>query len=174
MRILIPFFFILIVCIVLSGCDSLMKTNGDVIKKVEIEDIDGISDFEGVEIDREVYADGKESLKINSEDKSVLRIANTGDIDIDNSVLLYRAKIKTENLDGKVYLEMWCSFPEKGQYFSKALDTALSGTNDWTVQETPFFLKEGENPEDVKLNIVVEGTGIVWIDQIELLKKPLK
>ena len=102
------------------------------------------------------------------------QLANTGDIDIEDSLLVYRANVKTEELDGRVYLEMWCSFKDKGQFFSRTLDTALSGTNDWTVLEAPFFLKKGENPDDVKLNIVIEGKGVVWLDEIELLRKPLQ
>ena len=53
-------------------------------------------------------------------------------------------KLGTEDLKGKVYLEMWCSFKGKGQFFSKAIENALTGTNNWTVQEAPFFLKKGE------------------------------
>jgi hypothetical protein len=31
----------------------------------------------------------------------------------------------------------------------------------------------GENPDNVKLNFVVNGTGTIWIDDIRLLKGPL-
>lgn len=48
--------------------------------------------------------------------------------------------------------------------------TPLSGTTDWTTQETEFFLKAGENPDNVKLNLVINGSGTVWIDEIRLLK----
>jgi hypothetical protein len=44
---------------------------------------------------------------------------------------------------------------------------------DWVTQETPFFLKPGENPDNVKLNLVIEGKGTVWIDDISLVKGPL-
>jgi hypothetical protein len=39
---------------------------------------------------------------------------------------------------------------------------------------TPFFLKKGENPENVKLNLVVDGVGTVWIDDIQLIRGPLR
>jgi hypothetical protein len=41
------------------------------------------------------------------------------------------------------------------------------------LQETPFFLKKGENPDNVKINLVVNGKGSVWIDDIRLVKAPL-
>jgi hypothetical protein len=40
--------------------------------------------------------------------------------------------------------------------------------------QTPFFLKKGEKPERVKLNLVITGKGTAWIDGIRLIKGPLK
>ncbi len=65
---------------------------------------------------------------------------------------------------------MWCKFEGKGEYFSKGFNQALSGTNDWVTREIPFFLKKGQRPDAVKLNIVIEGKGKVWVRDIELLK----
>jgi hypothetical protein len=50
----------------------------------------------------------------------------------------------------------------------------LTGTTNWTTEETPFFLKKGENPDIVKLNLVINGKGTAWIDDIRLLKAPLQ
>jgi len=170
------FFSLILICItcVVAACGSLVEKKGGPLVEIDIESIVDEAGLEEVEIDREIFADGNESLKISTDKPLVIQLANTGDIDIEDALLIYRAKIKTEDLKGKVYLEMWCSFGEKGQYFSKAIENALTGTNNWTVQEAPFFLKKGENPDDIKLNLVVNGKGTVWLDQIELIKKPLK
>ena len=64
--------------------------------------------------------------------------------------------------------------PGRGEYFSRDLGSPLTGTVDWSAEETPFFLKKGENPDNIKLNLVVEGKGTVWIDDIRLLRAPLK
>jgi len=165
---------VFISCFILFACDSEVKNRDKTLVEIDIESIADEAGLEEVEIDREIFADGNESLKITTDKSLVIQLANTGNIDIEDALLVYRAKIKTENLKGKVYLEMWCSFGIKGQYFSKAIENALTGTNNWTVQEAPFFLKKGENPDDIKLNLVVNGKGTVWIDQIELIKKPLK
>jgi len=50
----------------------------------------------------------------------------------------------------------------------------VSGTTDWTTEETPFFLQKGENPDNIKLNLVMNGTGTAWIDDIRLLKGALQ
>ena len=160
-------------CFNIFSCDRAVNNSDKTVLAIDIESIANKAGLKEVEIDTEVFTDGSESLKITTDKSLVIQLANTGDIDVENALLLYRAKIKTQDVDGKVFLEMWCSFGEKGQYFSKALENALSGTNDWTVQETPFFLKKGENPDDIKLNVVIDGKGTVWLDQIELLEKPL-
>lgn len=80
----------------------------------------------------------------------------------------------TENVEGQVFLEMWCHFPGKGEFFSRGLQNTLSGTTGWTTVETVFFLKKGENPDNVKLNLVIDGRGTIWIDDIHLLEGPLQ
>lgn len=93
--------------------------------------------------------------------------------ELEQCMVTYRAKLKTENLTGQAYLEMWCRFPGKGEFFSRELANPVTGSNDWASYETPFFLKKGEKPDLIKLNVVVKGIGKVWIKDVELLKSPL-
>ena len=92
---------------------------------------------------------------------------------VEQCVVTYRAKLKTENLTEPAYLEMWCRFPGKGEFFSRGLAHAVTGSNNWASYETPFFLKKGEKPDLIKLNLVVKGAGKVWVKDVELLKSPL-
>ena len=34
-------------------------------------------------------------------------------------------------------------------------------------------MKKGQTPELIRLNLIVEGRGVVWLKNIELLKTPL-
>jgi hypothetical protein len=95
-------------------------------------------------------------------------------VDVEDARLIYQASLRTENAHGRVYLEMWCHFSGRGEFFSRGLTSALSGTTGWTTQETIFFLKPGENPDNVRLNVVLEGPGAAWIDDIKLLRGPLR
>lgn len=104
----------------------------------------------------------------------VIRLFELADPGVDHCVVIYRAKIKSEALDGQAYLEMWCRFAGKGEFFSRGLMHPISGSNDWASHETPFFLKKGEKPDLIKLNLVVKGTGKVWIKDVELLKAAAK
>jgi hypothetical protein len=135
-----------------------------------LDDLKGLITQSGVSVDKTVSSDGNSSLRIDATEPTTIHLFETGDIDIENARLIYQAKVRTRNMQGQVYLEMWCHFPGKGEFFSKGLMNPLTGTTDWTTLETLFFLKEGENPNNVKLNLVITSKGTVWIDDILLLK----
>jgi hypothetical protein len=143
------------------------------VKAYPINDMTGILTAQGVTIDSDVTSDGHGSLQISADEPVTVRLFETGDIDVENARLLYQARVRTDDIEGQAYLEMWCHFPGQGEYFSRSLHSPLSGTTDWTTQETPFFLKAGENPDNVKLNLVIAGKGTAWIDDIRLVSGPL-
>jgi hypothetical protein len=143
------------------------------LKQFPITSMEEIITQSEVRIDNEISSDGNGSLRVTANKPTVIRLFEIGDIDVENARLIYQARVRTENVEGQVYLEMWCHFPGKGEYFSRGLQTPLTGTTEWTTEETPFFLKKGENPDNVKLNLVIKGEGTAWIDDIRLLKGPL-
>lgn len=147
--------------------------NDIVLKKYSCDSLDGLIQLSGIELDDRVLSEGKGALKVTLTEPSVIRLFETGDVDIAQAALVYQAKLRTEGIQGRVYLEMWCHFEGRGEFFSRGLDSPLSGTNNWTSAEIPYFLKAGENPDNVKLNLVGEGTGTVWVDDIRLVKRPL-
>ncbi len=102
-----------------------------------------------------------------------IRLFEVAEPGVEDCVLIYRARIKTEGLKGQAYLEIWCRFPGKGEFFSRGLQNPVTGSNDWASYETPFFLKKGEKPDLLKLNLVVKGTGKVSVKDVELLTAPL-
>jgi len=155
-----------------SGCRE-QKSRTVELKHYPLDNLEGIITRSGVELDKNISSDGKGSLRITVQDPVTVRLYETGNIGVDNARLLYRARLRTENVQGQVYLEMWCRFPGKGDFFSRALESPLSGTTGWSSQETPFSLKKGEDPDDIKLNLVINGTGTVWIDDIRLIRGPL-
>jgi len=172
----LAFFFCIMVLGSLVGCsqsEEKVKEQAVEIKHFPLDSLEGIITQSGVEMDKEISIDGNGSLRIHSTEPTVVGLFETGDIDIEDARLIYQAKVRTENLDGKAYLEMWCNFPDKGEFFSRSLQTPLTGTTDWTTEETPFFLQKGENPDNVKLNLIIDGQGTVWIDDIRLVKGPL-
>jgi hypothetical protein len=144
------------------------------LKRFPVDNMQGVITQSGVQMDKEVSSDGNGSLRISAKEPITVRLFEVGDIDVENARLIYQAKVRTEGVEGQVFLEMGCHFPDKGEFFSRGLQTPLTGTTEWTTEETPFFLKKGENPDNVKLNLVVNGRGTAWIDDIRLLKGPLQ
>ncbi|HBI15355.1 MAG TPA: hypothetical protein DDY20_07560 [Desulfobulbaceae bacterium] len=165
--------FVFIMTVLAAAC-SQGPDRPEEIGRFPINDMEGIITRSGVQIDREITSDGNGSLLVTANEPVTVKLYETGDIHLENAQLIYRAQLRTENVEGQVYLEMWCSFPGKGEFFSRALQSPLSGTMEWSTQETPFLLQKGENPDNVKMNLVINGKGKVWIDDIRLVMAPLR
>jgi hypothetical protein len=153
---------------------SQSSTQATELKHYPLDNLDGIITRSDVQIDKKISSDGNGSLRITVTKPTVIRLFEVRDLNVENARLIYQARVRTENVKGQVYLEMWCHFPGKGEFFSRGLQSPLTGTTDWTTEETPFFLNKGENPDYVKLNLVINGKGTAWIDDVKLLKGPLK
>ena len=107
------------------------------------------------------------------EQGETLRLFEFAPPPLERCMITYRVRMKTEEMESKAYLEMWCRLPGKGEFFSKGVLHAIRGTNDWASYEIPFYLKKGQTPDLLKLNLVVEGSGRLWIKDVELHRTPL-
>jgi hypothetical protein len=166
---------IFVCLLMIFGLTNCFKSTSQVVelKSFPIDNLEGIITQSGVQIDKTVSSDGKGSLRITVSEPTVVRLYEVRDLNIENARLIYQAKVRTEGVEGQTYLEMWCHFPGKGEFFSRGLQNTLTGTNQWVTMEIPFFLKKGENPDYVKLNLVINGKGTAWIDDIRLIKGQL-
>ncbi len=167
-------FCVFVVMIFVAGGCSKQSDKVTVLKKFPVDNLNEIITQSGVGIVKDVSSDGNGSLRIIAKEPSIVRLFEVNDIDIEDARLIYQAKVRTGDVKGQVYLEMWCHFPGKGEFFSRGLDSPLTGTTNWATLQIPFFLKKGEKPDYIKLNIVINGTGTVWIDDVRLLKAPLQ
>lgn len=143
-------------------------------KTYALDSTEGILTQEGVTIDNNIFAEGTGSLKVEYDkpETRTFRLFETGPISIDRRMLIYSAKLRASGMGGKAYLEMQCHIPGSGDFFSRSIDQPVTQTT-WTTTQTPFRLETGYMPDNVKLNLVIEGPGTVWIDDIKLLSSPL-
>ena len=155
------------------GCQTA-TIDTEVLKRIPVDNTDGVLTQSGVAFDHAVTSDGAGALRIDASGPIVVRLYEVSGLSIEDARLIYRARVKTENLEGQAFLEMWCVIPGMGEYFSRSLQSPMSGTADWSTQETPFFLQKGQRPDLVKLNVVINGRGTLWIDDIVLSRGPLK
>lgn len=166
-----PLLVVLISLVAMTFPARGQETASEVLDVLPLDDAGSLATT--IVTDHDVTADGNGAIKITTHWPITLNVAEVADLDVEEARLIYTAQVRTEHLDGTAYLEMWCHFDE-GSYFSRGMNATLSGTSDWQVLSTPFLLKRGQKPERITLNIVIDGTGTVWMDAIELLKEPLK
>lgn len=126
-----------------------------------------------VRFDPRTSRDGNGAVVVTSREPLVVPLYDVGGLDIDNAQLVYQAWLRTEEVVGQAYLEMWCVFEGRGEFFSRGLAEAVTGTHDWVRVETPFLLERGQRPSRVRLNLVLNGRGRVWVDDIRLLRRSL-
>ena len=119
-----------------------------------------------IQSDTEIKAEGKGSIKIKTQWPTTICLGEVASVDVENGKLVYKAKVKSD-LDGTAFLEMWAHVGG-GQYFSRGKNDVVSQKTDWKIIQTPFLFKKGQRPEKVTLNLVINGKGTVWIDDIEV------
>jgi hypothetical protein len=161
------------IILALFGC-SRQPARVVEIRHFPLDSVQGVITKSVVQIDRDITSDGNGSLRINASGPITIRLFDLGDPGIENARLTYRAKLRTENVQGRVYLEMLCDFTETGEIISRGLQNSLTGTHSWLTREVSVSLEKGEHPDDVKINLIIDGKGVVWIDDIQVFKEPLR
>ena len=142
----------------------------DILLRIPIQSPSDLLTHSGVSIDPLISSDGNGSARIESSEPITIRIAELEPPPFDTARIIYRARLRTQGLAGKTYLEMWCSFTGQGEYFSRSLHDPVTGTTEWTTIQTPFILQENQVPNRIRLNLVIDGAGTVWIDDVVLSK----
>ena len=126
-----------------------------------------------VSTDTTVKQEGNGSIRISTIWPTTICLGEVQALDVENARIVYQARVKSEKLEGTAFLEIWCHVGE-GQYFSRGMKSTVTGTMDWRTLQAPFFLQPGQRAKKATLNIVINGKGTVWVDDVHLLKKPLK
>ena len=141
----------------------------EVLAKLSLDD--AASATPKIVADAQIKAEGQSSLKITVQWPTTICLGEITAPDVENAKLVYSAKVKTD-LAGSAFLEMWVEVGG-GQYFTRDMNHAVGQKTDWQAVQTPFLLQPGQKPGKVTLNLVVNGKGTVWIDDVVLSKEPL-
>jgi hypothetical protein len=124
-----------------------------------------------IQNDAAIKVEGKGSLKISTWWPTTVCLGEVSGLNIENAKLIYKAKVRTD-LQGSAHLEMWVSVGG-GHYFSKGLNDQVKDKSDWKTVQTPFIFQKGQKPDKVTLNVVINGIGTVWVDDVVLSKDAL-
>jgi hypothetical protein len=156
-------FFALLVFIAGTAC-------AEDLKKLSLDEASALGTT--IQADSQVKTEGKGSIKIATQWPTTICLGEVTGLNIENAKLVYRAKVKSD-LQGSAYLEMWVQVGS-GQYFSRGMNDMVGEKTDWKIIQTPFLFKKGQRPEKITLNLVINGRGTVWIDDIVLSREPLQ
>jgi hypothetical protein len=159
-------------CLLLASVAVLLTTAPSMageVKRLGLDDPSSASPQ--VTADSDVKVEGQSALRITTRWPATVTIGEVGDIDVENARLVYTAKVKCE-IEGSAYLEMWAHLGGN-RYFSRGMNDAVGNSSDWKTIRTPFLFQQGQKPDKVTLNLVINGTGTVWIDDVVLLEEPL-
>lgn len=125
-----------------------------------------------IEADTGVKVEGTGSLRITARWPTTVCLGEVTGLEVEEAQLVYSARVRSE-LDGTAYLEMWVH-AAGGQFFSRGLNDVVSQKTDWKTIRTPFFFQKGQRPDKVTLNLVINGAGTVWVDDVVLSREPLR
>ena len=144
---------------------------GNELRKLTLDDASSLGTT--ISTDPTVKQEGNGSIRISTVWPTTICLGEVEELNVENGRIVFLAKVKSDKLDGTAFLEMWCHVGG-GQYFSRGMNSVVTGTMDWRTLQTPFFLQPGQRAKKATLNMVINGKGTVWVDDVHLLKKPLK
>jgi len=126
--------------------------------------------------DPDVSQDGGGSLRVaTGEQGGRLRLYRLEDVGSVEGSLLYTGFLKSQDLRGAAFLELWCHPAEGNPAFVRGVPRRVAGTSDWKPQELAFSRPETcHDPVSVELNVVIQGAGTVWIDNLRLWDVPVE
>ncbi|MCA9239455.1 MAG: hypothetical protein KDA37_04620 [Planctomycetales bacterium] len=160
---------LLVLAVLLS---MTLVANSEELKRLGLDDSSQVSPR--IEADEKIKVEGKSSIRIATKWPVVVCMGEVEGPDVDGAKLVYSAQVKTDLKNKAVaYLEMWAHV-DHGQYFSRGQADWVGKKSDWETIRVPFLFKPGQKPEKVTLNLVINGVGTVWVDDIVLSKEPLK
>jgi len=159
---------ILSVLVMLSFIIS--SAHSEDLKKLSLDDATAIATT--IQTDTRVKTEGNGSVKITTQWPTTVCLGELTGLSVENAKLIYKAKVKSD-LDGTAYLEMWVHVGG-GQYFSRGINDVVSQKTDWKVIQAPFLLQKGQKPDELTLNLVINGKGTVWVDDVVISRERLK
>jgi uncharacterized protein (TIGR03067 family) len=143
---------------------------------------------------REGVSKAKDGWRIDARQPRTVRLFEVDAAGAGNCLLIYRAKVKATDLDGSAQMEIGCDLRDGARISDKGRNTSnldlgpggrgtlaeiagavadAADNPDWAVYEIGLRIEPGQAAGRVMLNLVVEGTGTVWIKDMSLRKTPL-
>jgi len=126
-------------------------------------------------IDHEVSRDGNGSLRIDATKSQLVDLYRIwgNEEDLSFRQLVYEADVRTENVDGDVFLVMQAGMTSvpSGEMSVIGRDVTIAGTTDWTRLQAVAGNPGGSRLLETRLQLHIGGPGTVWIDDVRLINR---
>ena len=123
--------------------------------------------------DPEISRDGDGSLRLQTEHGGRLRLYALDDLGQVKGRLVFTGFLKSNDLRGAAFFEMQCRPTTGNSAFVRGVTGRVEKTSDWKPTQIGFSRPDlCSNPLSVELNVVVDGSGTVWIDDLRLWSVP--
>jgi hypothetical protein len=123
--------------------------------------------------DSGVSQDGGGSLRVQTSQGGRLRLYRLDDLGLVQGEVVFTGFLRSRGLGGRAVMELWCRPAEGDAAFVRGYGSAVTGDAEWTPQEVRFSNPAlCRNPVSIELNVLIEGAGTVWIDNLRLWSVP--
>jgi hypothetical protein len=164
-------------CLGLAACAPEQPTlpiQPEEIARFPLDSITELATSEGVDIDTSATTDGVGSVRVDAGEPVTVTLLEVSDLDVQNNTLTIEARLRSQDLEGSAHIEMEIYLPgQEEPVRTPGLGRIVTGTTEWGVANTSFYFQPAQQPELVRLNLVVDGAGSVWVDEVRLLRTRL-
>ena len=163
-------------CLGLAACapeQPTLPVSSEEIARFPLNSLSELASPDDFTIDTAVTTDTVGSARLDATEPIAVTLLELTDLDAQNATLTFEARLRSQDLEGLAHLEMEVFLPEQEPIQLPGLGRMASGTTEWVVATSSFYFQPGQQPEAVRLNLVVDGAGTVWVDEVRLLRTPL-
>lgn len=120
-----------------------------------------------------VSQDGNGSLRVTTAEGGLLRLYDLDELGIVQGQVTLTGFLRSRDLGGQAMLELRCRPAEGDAAFVRGLQSAATGNTDWRAQEIRFTDPAlCRDPVSIQINLLIQGAGTVWVDNLRLWSVP--
>lgn len=160
----------------LGGCG---RGPAEPVREVASFPVDGDQDIvdrggENVAFDREESADGGGSLRAESARPRTVRLYEVRNPrGLEGRLIVLTARLKSVGIRGEAFPELWIHESGRSDVQVRNPAGVVLKTQDWTPVRIEYRCERGERPDLLRVNLVIDGYGRAWIDDIRITSEPL-
>ncbi len=110
------------------------------------------------------------ALRVDVDYTSVfnLKKVDLGDKNYSGKTLNYSLRAKTLNFEGQAFLELAVRFKGTTTLFRRGFNSKVFNNSNWKTLRVAYPIRPSEQAEIAYMNVIVEGRGSIWFDDIKL------